>query len=83
MPDNKNEFTEKAEDFVEAADDVLENLVEAAEDAIERVRRAIPMLLRRGGHPLRRLHFLKELDERGLINDKDVGNRPLLEGSIG
>jgi hypothetical protein len=36
---------------------------------------AIPMLLRRGGHPLRRMQFLKELDERGLINDKDVGNR--------
>ena len=36
---------------------------------------AIPMLLRRGGHPLRRLHFLKELDERGLIDDNAVGNR--------
>jgi len=45
------------------------------EAAIERVSRAIPMLLRRGGHPLRRLHFLKELDERGLIDDSAVGNR--------
>lgn len=43
--------------------------------AIERVRRAAPMLLRRGGHPLRRLHFLKELDERGMIDDKQVGVR--------
>jgi pyridoxine/pyridoxamine 5'-phosphate oxidase len=43
--------------------------------AVRAVERAIPMLLRRGGHPLRRMHFLKELDERGLINDKDVGNR--------
>jgi len=42
---------------------------------IERVARAIPMLLRRGGHPLRRLQFLKELDERGMINDGDAGNR--------
>lgn len=42
---------------------------------IERVRRAIPMLLRRGGHPLRRLHFLNELDKRGLIDDSTVGNR--------
>ncbi|NQT85223.1 glycoside hydrolase family 127 protein, partial [bacterium] len=45
------------------------------EGVIDRVKQAIPMLLRRGGHPLRRLHFLKEADERGLINDKDVGNR--------
>jgi hypothetical protein len=43
--------------------------------AIKIVASAVPMLLRRGGHPLRRLHFLKELDERGMINDKDVGNR--------
>ena len=43
--------------------------------ALERVRRAIPMLLRRGGHPLRRLHFLKVIDERGLIDDSAVGNR--------
>lgn len=46
------------------------------DDVIERVRSAIPMLLRRGGHPLRRMHFLKELDERGLIDDQQVGNRP-------
>ena len=39
------------------------------------IERAVPMLLRRGGHPLRRMHFLEELDERGLINDKDVGSR--------
>lgn len=45
------------------------------DDAIERVKPAIPMLLRRGGHPLRRLHMLKELDERGMIDDRDVGNR--------
>jgi hypothetical protein len=45
------------------------------EDAIRRVERAIPMLLRRGGHPMRRLHFLKVMDERGLIDDKQVGNR--------
>jgi hypothetical protein len=45
------------------------------ESVIERVHRAVPMLLRRGGHPLRRLHFLKELDERELIDDNAVGNR--------
>ncbi len=44
--------------------------------AIKRVEAAIPMLLRRGGHTLRRLHFLGELDRRGLIQDKEVGNRP-------
>lgn len=42
---------------------------------IKLVESAVPMLLRRGGHPLRRIQFLKELDERGLINDKEVGNR--------
>ncbi len=42
---------------------------------LERTARAIPMLLRRGGHPLRRLHFLKLLDEKGLIDEKMVGNR--------
>jgi hypothetical protein len=45
------------------------------DDAIARVANVIPMLLRRGGHPLRRLHFLKELDERGLIDERDVGTR--------
>jgi len=45
------------------------------DDVIKRVESAIPMLLRRGGHPMRRMHFLKELDERGLINDQNVGNR--------
>ena len=45
------------------------------DDVIQRVQRAIPMLLRRGGHPLRRLHFLKELDERGMIDDSQAGNR--------
>jgi len=45
------------------------------DEAIDRVRSAIPTLLRRGGHPLRRLHFLKELDDRGLIDDQDVGSR--------
>ena len=43
--------------------------------AVNRVASAVPMLLRRGGHPLRRLHFLKELDERGMINDDKVGHR--------
>jgi hypothetical protein len=45
------------------------------EGVIDIVRSAIPMLLRRGGHPLRRMHFLKELDERGLIDEQMVGNR--------
>jgi len=45
------------------------------EGVIETVKSAIPMLLRRGGHPLRRLHFLKELDERGMIDDRFTGNR--------
>lgn len=42
---------------------------------VQRIQRAIPMLLRRGGHPLRRLHFLKLLDERNLLDDSQVGNR--------
>ncbi len=45
------------------------------EEVFRLAGRAIPMLLRRGGHPLRRLHFLKEMDERGLIDDRQVGNR--------
>jgi hypothetical protein len=45
------------------------------DEVFRRVGRAIPMLLRRGGHPLRRLHFLKEMDERGLIDERQVGNR--------
>jgi hypothetical protein len=45
------------------------------DDVFHRVGSAIPMLLRRGGHPLRRLHFLKEMDERGLIDERQVGNR--------
>lgn len=45
------------------------------DDVFRRVARALPMLLRRGGHPLRRLHFLKEMDERGLIDDRLVGSR--------
>jgi hypothetical protein len=46
------------------------------DEVFKRVGQAVPMLLRRGGHPLRRLHFLKEMDERGLIDDRFVGNRP-------
>ena len=49
------------------------------DDVVEQVKSAIPMLLRRGGHPVRRLHFLKVMDERGLIDEGQVGNRP---GSI-
>ena len=45
------------------------------DDAVKRVVSAAPMLLRRGGHPLRRLHFLKEMDERGMIDDREVGDR--------
>ena len=45
------------------------------DEVFERVKSAIPMLLRRGGHPLRRLHFLKEMDERGLIDERLVGVR--------
>ena len=42
---------------------------------IERLKPVIPMLLRRGGLATRRLHFLKELDERGLIDERLVGSR--------
>ena len=42
---------------------------------IDRLAAVIPMLLRRGGHPLRRLHFLNELDKRGLIDERLVGSR--------
>ena len=54
---------------------ILGRLTGDMDDAIRRVERAVPMLLRRGGHPLRRLHFLKELDERGLIDDRQAGSR--------
>lgn len=55
---------------------ILGRLTGDMDGVIQLVKAAIPMLLRRGGHPLRRLHFLKVLDERGLIDDKQVGNRP-------
>lgn len=42
---------------------------------IKTVSSAIPMLLRRGGHPLRRMHFLNELDKRGMLDERLVGNR--------
>ena len=42
--------------------------------AIKFVEPAIPMLLRRGGNPVRRMHFLKELDMRDMIDKKCVGN---------
>ncbi len=42
---------------------------------LDRIQPVIPMLLRRGGHPTRRLHFLKELDDRGMIDEKLVGSR--------
>lgn len=45
------------------------------DDVFKRVESAVPMLLRRGGHPLRRLHFLKEMDERRMIDERQVGNR--------
>jgi hypothetical protein len=49
--------------------------------ALKRVECAAPMLLRRGGHPLRRLHYLKEMDERGMIDDRFVGDNFRPEGS--
>lgn len=54
---------------------ILGRLTGDMESVIKIVESAIPILLRRGGHPMRRMHFLKELDDRGLLNDKDVGNR--------
>ena len=54
---------------------ILGRLTGDMEGVLKLVERATPMLLRRGGHPLRRLHFLKELDTRGLIDDRFVGNR--------
>ncbi len=53
----------------------LGRMTDDMDGVIKTVEAAVPMLLRRGGHPLRRMHFLKELDERGMIHDKDVGNR--------
>ncbi|MBT4499502.1 MAG: hypothetical protein HOC74_17360 [Gemmatimonadetes bacterium] len=43
------------------------------DEVIRRVAGAVPMLLRRGGHQMRRLHFLRELDIRGMIDERDVG----------
>ena len=54
---------------------ILGRLTGDMDAVIQTVSQSIPMLLRRGGHPLRRLHFLKELDGRGLISDKEVGTR--------
>jgi hypothetical protein len=48
--------------------------------AIKLVEPAIPMFLRRGGIPVRRLHFLKELDERGMIDETKVGHVPIQGG---
>lgn len=45
------------------------------EGALTRLKGVIPMLVRRGGHALRRLHFLKIMDEEGLIDDTQAGNR--------
>jgi hypothetical protein len=42
---------------------------------VDRLAPVIPMLLKRGGHPVRRLHFLKELDDRGMIDERLVGSR--------
>jgi hypothetical protein len=55
---------------------MLAELTGDVEDTLARVQQAVPFLLRRGGHPLRRLHFLRMLDERGLLDDRDAGNRP-------
>jgi hypothetical protein len=54
---------------------ILGRLTDDMDGVLETVKSAVPMLLRRGGHPIRRLHFLKELDERGLIDDRFVGSR--------
>jgi len=54
---------------------ILGRLTGDMDGVIRIVESAIPTLLRRGGHPLRRVHFLKELDERGMIDDKQAGNR--------
>lgn len=54
---------------------ILGHLTNDMDGVIRTIGRAIPMLLRRGGHPLRRLHFLKELDERGMIDDRQAGTR--------
>jgi len=40
---------------------------------IERMKPGISILLKLGGHQVRRLHFLKLLHERGMINDDTVG----------
>ena len=50
------------------------------EAAIKLVELAIPMFLRRGGNPVRRMHFLKELDERGMIDETKVGHVPIQGG---
>jgi hypothetical protein len=54
---------------------ILGRLTNDMDGVLKTVQAAVPMLLRRGGHPIRRLHVLKELDERGLIDDRFVGNR--------
>ena len=37
---------------------------------IEKLRKPIENFLKKGGHPLRRLHFLKVLDEQGRLTDE-------------
>ena len=48
--------------------------------AIKLVQPAIPMFLRRGGNPVRRLHFLKELDERGMLDQAKIGHVQMSRG---
>ena len=55
---------------------ILGTLTNDMDAVVKRIADAIPMLLRRGGHEMRRLHFLKVMDERGLIDEKQVGTRP-------
>lgn len=54
---------------------ILGRLTNDMDAVLDTLKAAVPMLLRRGGHPLRRLNFLKELDDRGLIDDRFSGNR--------
>jgi len=71
IPENYNPNDARTQDYFSAW--VLAELSGNARDVVRRLSRAIPMLLRKGGHPLRRLHFLKMLDDLGLLDDSKVG----------
>ena len=72
-PENFNLNDARVMDFYAAWIYII--LTGKRQETLKKLQSVIPMLLRRGGHAMRRLHFLKILDEEGLIDEQLVGNR--------